>query len=81
METSRRPEHMMCSMGGNFFINEGKEGCVINIRIKGRKYDPTLQNIDIINLIRIFLSNDLNPTYNIGMNLIKHSLKKLRMNT
>ncbi|XP_050446809.1 ester hydrolase C11orf54 homolog [Cataglyphis hispanica] len=31
------PRHMVCAMMGNFFINEGRSGLVIRVRIKGHK--------------------------------------------
>ncbi|XP_071651479.1 ester hydrolase C11orf54 homolog [Temnothorax longispinosus] len=45
-----RPDQMMCSLMGNFFISEGKQGNVLRVRAKGRE-----SIVDIITIIQSIL--------------------------
>ena len=60
METLRNPEHIMCSIDGNFFMSEGEEGNVFKICVKRRKpvSGPPCPN-NIIRIIRKVLSDRL----------------------
>ncbi|XP_012225616.2 ester hydrolase C11orf54 homolog isoform X1 [Linepithema humile] len=54
METLNDPDYMICSMNGNFFMSEGRDGTVLEVRVMKRRKKPTRQcdtSGDIINLM------------------------------
>ncbi|XP_077268737.1 ester hydrolase C11orf54 homolog [Temnothorax americanus] len=50
IEMLTRPDQMICSLMGNFFISEGKQGNVLRVRAKGRE-----SIVDIITIIQSIL--------------------------